>query len=129
LRLPKAERSWHDAVIGLRVWSTETPESQFAGNWQTKISPVTEKHWVSLNISVIEGIAGGTVVLVNPDGTEITSPILDPALNGETLTFKTTFENGTTFSWHLSLKKDGVEGILHGSAGKIVTEEPVFKQH
>ena len=103
--------------------------SEFVGTWQTRISPATEKPSATLDISVIEGIAGGTIVLVNPDGTEITSPILDPALNGQTLAFKTTFENGTTFSWHLSLRKDGGEGILHGSAGAIVIEEPVFKQH
>jgi hypothetical protein len=39
------------------------------------------------------------------------------------------FENGTTFSWHLSLRKDGGEGILQGSAGEIVIKEPVSKQH
>jgi VWFA-related protein len=103
--------------------------AEFVGTWQTRISPATEKPSATLNISVIEGIAGGTMVLVNADGTEITSSILDPALNGATLAFKTTSENGTTFSWHLSLRKDGGEGILHGSAGEIVMEEPVFKQH
>jgi hypothetical protein len=103
--------------------------SEFVGTWQTKIRPATEKPSATLDISVIEGIAGGTIVLVNPDGTEITSPILDPALNGQTLAFKTIFENGTTFSWHLSLRKDGGEGILQGSAGEVVIKEPVFKQH
>ena len=134
IRVRLAEPGDHSVLARRSYWASAGPDSgdsrsQFVGTWQTKISRSTEKPSATLNISVIEGIAGGTIALINPDGTEITSPILDPALNGQTLAFKTTFENGTTFSWHLSLRKDGGEGILHGSAGEIVIEEPVFRQH
>ena len=81
-----------------------------------------------MNLSVKEGIAGGTVILVNQDGAEMTSPILNPLISGTMVTFATKFENGANFTWRLTLKKDGQEGMLHGSVGQVVRDEPVFKQ-
>jgi hypothetical protein len=103
-------------------------ESQFAGKWQTKISPATGKHSITLNIVVNEGKIGGTVVLVNPpDRSELESPILNPELSGTTLKFETNHKNDK-FSWQLTLKKDSREGLLHGSLGEMLIDERVVKQ-
>jgi len=107
---------------------SEEPRSDFAGVWQSRVNAGTEKPSITVNLSVKEGIAGGTVILVNQDGAEMTSAILNPLISGTMVTFATKFENGANFAWRLTLKKDGVEGMLHGSVGQVVRDEPVFKQ-
>lgn len=120
---------WASGVAGIEdAPRGEESGADFAGVWRSRISPLTGKHSVTVNLSVSEGIAGGTVTLVNPDGVEITTAIVSPVISGRTVTFQTTFENGTTYSWRMSLKKDGAEAALHGSVGAMVVEEPVFKQ-
>jgi VWFA-related protein len=99
------------------------------GTWQSKINPVTGKPSVTLHISASEGVAGGTIVLVNPDGGDLTSAILNPSsLAEKALTFTTTFQNGKTFSWHFQLARDGEKARLHGNVGPVVIDEVVFRQ-
>jgi VWFA-related protein len=120
---------WASGVAGTgNELGSEKSGSEFAGVWRSKISPATGKHSVTLNLSVSGGIAGGTVTLVNPDGLEIRSAILSPVISGRTVTFQTTFENGTTYSWRMTLKKNGDAAALHGSVGEMVVQEAVFKQ-
>lgn len=103
-------------------------QGQFAGKWQTRISPTTGKHSITVNIVVKEGQIGGTVVLVNPpDGSEIESPIVNPELNGRTLKFETNLKNDK-FSWKLTLDEVNREGLLHGSMGHMLIDERVVKK-
>jgi hypothetical protein len=99
----------------------------FAGKWQTKISPATGKHSITVNIIVNEGKIGGTVVLVNPDRTQLESPILNPEPKGKTLRFQTN-DQGATFDWSLVLKKGNVKGLLHGNVGEMLIDQSVTKE-
>jgi hypothetical protein len=111
-------------------------QSQFAGKWQTKTSRVTGKPTITVNISESENKLSGTVVLVNPDRSEMEMPILSSELKGKTLEFETNLQ-GTPFDWRLTLKKGNASGLLHGSdrrpgkggqGGEMVIEEDVVKQ-
>jgi hypothetical protein len=111
-------------------------QSQFVGKWQTKTSRVTGKPTITVNIVESENKLSGTVVLVNPDRSEMEMPILSSELKGETLEFETSLQ-GTPFDWRLTLKKGSREALLHGSdrrpskggqGGEMVIDEPVLKQ-
>ncbi len=106
----------------------EDVRSEFAGTWKGRINPGTGKAAITFNIAVTEGIAGGTAVLVNQDGKELTSAILNPELSGRMLRFDSVFENGAKFSWHLSLDKSGGQAKAQGNSGPMVIEEVLFKQ-
>jgi hypothetical protein len=106
----------------------EDVRSQFAGRWQSGINPATGKATITLNISVTEGIAGGTMMVVNQDGAELSSAILNPELSGRMLRFNSVFDNGAKFSWHVSLNKSGNQAKLQGNAGIVVIEELLSKQ-
>jgi VWFA-related protein len=106
----------------------EDVRSEFAGTWKGRINPATGKAAITFNIAVTEGIAGGTAVLVNQDGKELTSAILNPELSGRMLRFDSVFENGAKFSWHLSLDKSGDQAKVQGNSGPMVIEEVLFKQ-
>lgn len=102
-------------------------QGQFAGKWQTKISPTTGKHSITVNIVVKEGKIVGTVVVVNPpDGSEIEWPIVNSGISGGTLRFETSLKNDK-FIWRLTLKKGGRQGFLHGSTGHMLIDEPVVR--
>jgi hypothetical protein len=103
-------------------------QAQFAGKWQSKISPVTGKHSITVNIVVNEGKFSGTVILVSPDASEIESEVSNAKLRGENLEFETKFGNGV-FDWRLTLQKGNGEGLLHGSIGEMVIDERVVRQH
>jgi hypothetical protein len=111
-------------------------ESEFAGKWQTKTSRVTGKPTVTVNIIETESKLSGTVVLVNPDRSEMEMPILRSELKGDALEFETSLQ-GTPFDWRLTLKKGGREAVLHGSdrraskggqGGEMVIDEDVAKK-
>ncbi len=89
-------------------------QSQFAGKWQTKTSGVTGKPTITVNIMESANKLSGTVVLVNPDRSEIEMPILSPELKEKTLEFETNLQ-GTPFNWRLSLKNGNARGLLHGT--------------
>ena len=67
-------------------------------------------------------------MLVNQDGKELTSAILNPELSGRMLRFDSVFENGAKFSWHLSLDKSGDQAKVQGNSGPMVIEELLYKQ-
>jgi hypothetical protein len=111
-------------------------QSQFAGKWQTKTSQVTGKPTITVNVVESENKLSGTIILVNPDRSEMTMPMLSPELKGETLEFETSLQ-GTPFDWRLTLKKGSREALLHGSdrrpskggqGGEMVIEEDVVKK-
>jgi hypothetical protein len=111
-------------------------QSQFAGKWQTKTSHATGKPTITVNIVESENKLSGTVVLVNPDRSEMEMPMLSPELKGATLEFETSLQ-GTPFDWRLTLKKGSREALLHGSdrrpskggqGGEMVIDEDVVKK-
>ena len=106
----------------------EDVRGQFAGTWQGAINPATGKPTIILNVAVTEGIAGGTIMVVNQDGAELTSAILNPELTGRMLRFDSLFDNGARFSWHVTLDKSGVNARLQGNSGTVAIEELLSKQ-
>lgn len=103
-------------------------QAQFAGKWQTKISPATGKHLFTVNLEVRDKKVTGTVVLVDPvDGNEIESDIFNAEQNTGALEFETKVRQGT-FHWRLTLAKGNREGLLHGNVGELVIDERVVKQ-
>jgi hypothetical protein len=70
--------------------ATGAAQSQFAGKCQTRMSRVTKKPAITVNIVEQEQKLGGTVVLVNPpDGSEIEVPILNAKALGNVIEFGT----------------------------------------
>lgn len=103
-------------------------QSQFAGKWQTKVSPPTGKHLFTVNINLADGSIRGTMFLVDPvNGSEIESQITDAEWSEHVLEFKTKVRN-STFYWRLTLRKSNRKGLLHGSVGEMLIDEPVVKQ-
>ncbi len=111
-------------VIGLS--SLAIGQAQFAGKWQTKKSSTTWKHSITVNVAVNEDKVRGTVVLVNPDASEIESEILNVELHNDTLGFETK-DRDATFHWRLTLEKSVRKGQLHGSIGEMLIDEKVLK--
>lgn len=122
-----ARESYWPVGSGTDLYHEEV-RSEFAGTWHSRINPATGKAAITFNIAVTEGIAGGTAVLVNQDGKELTSAILNPALSGRMLRFDSLFENGAKFSWHLYLDKSGDKAKVQGNSGPVLIEELLFKQ-
>jgi len=101
-------------------------QSQFAGKWQTKTSTVTGKHSITVNIAVTDGKVGGTVVLVDPDGSEIEMRAVNPRLNEDALQFETALRDDT-FYWRLRLRSK-TKAFLHGSMHEMLIDERVTKR-
>jgi len=109
--------------------ATGAAQSQFAGKWQTRVSRVTKKATTTVNIVAQEQKLGGTVVLVNPDGSEIEVPILNAKALGDVIEFET-LVNADRFYWSLTLKRTGSSrGLLHGSFHEMLVDEAVVKRH
>jgi hypothetical protein len=70
---------------------------------------------------------GGAVVLVNPDASEIKLPILNLKISENVMEFETRDKNDI-FNWSLTLRRDPERGLLHGSSGEMLVDEPVRKQ-
>jgi len=103
-------------------------QDQFVGTWQARVSPASGKHCITVNVVVKDGKIGGTVVLVNaPDGSETEWAIINPELTGRTLKFETSPKKDE-FTWELTLKEGGREGLLHGSFGHMIIDERVVKK-
>jgi hypothetical protein len=103
-------------------------QAQFACKWQTRKSSVTGKHSITVNVTVNEGKASGTVLLVNPEASVIESKMLSVELHGDTLEFETKAGNDA-FPWWLALEKDGRRGRLYGSIREMLIDEKVAKNH
>jgi hypothetical protein len=123
----KIQRSLNLLAILMGLSSLAVAQAQFAGKWQTRISSATGKHSITLNIVVNEDKVGGTLILINPDRSEIESGILNAELRGDTLEFGTKVTQDT-FDWRLTLKKGNKKGSLHGSFREMVIDEDVVKQ-
>jgi hypothetical protein len=54
--------------------ASEMPPSPFAGKWHTRTSQVAHRPGITVNIMEREQSLSGTVVLVNPDASEIELP-------------------------------------------------------
>jgi len=108
------------------VASIASAKSQFAGKWVTpKASKVTEQHSITVDIVETQGTLSGTVILVNPDRTEVRLPILNPAITGTSLEFET--RNGSdSIAWRLTLKGKN-RAFLHGSIGEMLIDERMVK--
>ncbi len=63
------------AILLAATFAIGMPQSPFVGKWQTRVSRVTHKSAITVNIVEQEQRLGGTVVLVNPDASEIQLPI------------------------------------------------------
>jgi hypothetical protein len=63
------------AILLATTFAIGMPQSRFAGKWQTRVSRVTHKSAITVNIVEPEQRLGGTVVLVNPDASEIQLPL------------------------------------------------------
>jgi hypothetical protein len=107
--------------------ATGAAQSQFAGKWQTRVSRVTNKATITVNIVAQEQKLDGTVVLVNPDGSEIEVAIVNAKALGNLVEFET-LVNADRFHWSLTLKGDrSSRGLLHGSF--MLIDEAVVKRH
>ena len=102
------------------------PQSPFVGEWQSRVSRVTHKPAITVNIVEQEQRLGGTVVLVNPDGSEIQLGIANVRVTENVIEFETQDMN-STFYWSLSVQKNPNRGLLHGSCGEMLIDEPVRK--
>jgi len=107
--------------------ASEMPPSPFAGKWHTRTSQVTHKSGITVNIMEREQRLSGTVVLVNPDASEIELPILNVTINGYLIEFETHDKNDT-FHWSLTLKKNRDRALLHGSCREMLIDEPVRRK-
>jgi hypothetical protein len=117
------------ALLLVATLAVGASQSQFAGMWQTRISRVTQKSAITLNIVQEEHKFGGTVVLGNPDGSEIALPILNAKASGNVIEFETVLK-ADTFYWSLTVKKTGSRrGLLHGSCREMLIDESVVKHH
>jgi hypothetical protein len=69
---------------------------------------------------------GGSVVLVNPDASEIKLPMLNLKITENVMDFET-HGNGFCY-WSLTLQRNNKRGLLHGSCGEMLVDEPVWKR-
>ena len=115
-------------VLGVTL-ATGAAQSQFSGKWQTRVSRVTKKAAITVNLVAQEEKLGGTVVLVNPDGSEIEVAILNAKALGNVIEFETLVK-ADRFYWSLTLKKPrSGRGLLHGSFHEMLIDEAVVKRH
>ena len=116
------------AILLAATFAIGLPQPLFVGKWQTRVSRVTHKSNITVNIVEQEQRLGGTVVLVNPDASEIQLPIANVKVTESVIEFETQDKNDT-FYWSLTLKKNRNRGLLHGSCREMLIDERVRKQH
>jgi starvation-inducible outer membrane lipoprotein len=71
------------------------PQSPLVGKWQTRVSRVTHKSNITVNIVEQEQRLGGAVVLVNPDASEIQLPTGNVNITENVIEFETHDKNDT----------------------------------
>lgn len=103
------------------------PQSAFVGKWQTHTSRVTNKPAITVIIVELNQRLGGAVVLVNPDASEIKLPIANLNIKENVMEFETRDKNDI-FYWSLTLRRNPDRGLLHGSSGEMLVDEPLRKQ-
>lgn len=114
------------AILFAATFAIGTPQSPFVGKWQTRVSRVTHKSAITVSIVDQERGLGGTVVLVNPDASEIQLPIVNVKITEHVIEFETDYENDT-FYWNLTVQKNLNRGLLHGSCREMLIDERVRK--
>ena len=114
------------AAILLATVAIGMPQSPFVGKWQTRMSRVSHKSAITVNIVEQEQRLGGTVVLVNPDASEIQLPIANVKVTENMIEFETHDKNDT-FYWSLRVHRS--RGLLHGSCREMLIDERMRKQH
>src|SRR6266851_6445103 len=113
------------AVILLATTAaSEMQTSPFVGKWHTRTSGVTHKSGITVNIDERGQRLSGTVVLVNPDASEIELPILNVKITENVVDFET-HDKGDTFYWTLTLQKKHARALLHGSCREMLIDEPM----
>jgi hypothetical protein len=126
VRVVKEKIPLQSTLLLVLLTTTAFGQSQFAGKWQTRrATKVTGQHSITVNIAEEDGNFTGTVVLVNPDRSEIQSPIINPKLSGKTIEFETKIENDTFF-WRLTSKAKN-KASLHGSMREMLIDEQMVK--
>ncbi len=103
------------------------PQSTFVGKWQTRTSRIANKPAITVIIVELNQRLGGAVVLVNPDASEMKLPILNLKISENVMEFETRDKNDI-FYWSLTLQRNPERGMLHGSSGEMLVDEPVRKQ-
>jgi hypothetical protein len=116
------------AILLAATFGIGMPRSPFVGKWQTRVSRVTHKSAITVNIVKQEPRFGGTVGLVNPDASEIELPILNVKVTDNVIEFEAHDKNDT-FYWSLTVQKNANRGLLHGSCREMLVDEPMRKQH
>src|SRR6266702_2026629 len=116
------------AIALATIFAIGMPQSPFVGKWQTLVSRVTHKSAITVNIVEQEQRLGGTVVLVNPDASEIQLPIANVKVITENVIEFETHDKNDTFYWSLTVQKNRNRGLLHGSCREMLIDERVRKQ-
>lgn len=116
------------AILLAATFAIGMQQSSFVGKWQTRVSRVSQRSAITVNIVGQERKLGGMVVLVNPDASEIKLPILNVKVTENVIEFETHDKNDT-FYWSLTVEKNRTRGLLHGSCREMLVDEPVRKQH
>jgi hypothetical protein len=102
--------------------------SLFVGKWQTRVSSVTHKSTITVNIVEKEQTLSGTVVLVNPDANEMQLPFANVKVMQNVIEFET-HDNNSAFYWRLAVQNNRTRGLLHGSCREMLIDEWVRKRH
>jgi hypothetical protein len=116
------------AILLAATFAIRNAAAPFIGKWQTPVSRVTHKSAITVNIVEQEQRLGGTVVLVNPDASDIQLPIANVKVTENVIEFETHDQNDT-FYWSLTVQKNRNRGLLHGRCREMLIEERVRKQH
>ena len=116
------------AILLVATSAIGMPQSPFVGRWQTRVSRVTHKAAITVNIVEQEQRLGGTVVLDNPDASEIQLPLANVKTTENVIEFETHDKNDA-FYWSLTVRTNRNRGLLHGSCREMLIDEPVLKQH
>ena len=116
------------AILLAATFAVGMPQSPFVGKWQTRVSRVTHKSAITVNIAEQEERLGGTVALVSPDMSEIQLPIANVKVTENVIEFETHDKNDT-FYWSLTVQENRKRGLLHGRCREMLIDERVRKQH
>jgi hypothetical protein len=93
-------------VVSVVIGSATTllAQSQFDGRWETKQSRSTGKHSITVNIKSENGTITGSMVLINPDGSEMEWPIENASMDGKTILFRTE-DNKANLDWQIETQR------------------------
>ena len=115
------------AILLNTTFAIGMPQSQFVGNWQTPINRITHRSSITVKLREQQQSLGGSIVLVNPDTSEIELPILNLRVTHNAIEFET-HDKEATFYWTLTVQKHD-RGLLHGSCREMLIDERVQRQH